>query len=82
VIGRFLSIAQQADHAPFKPDAEQRAQVIGLAVKVAREIIMILKFKSAALISGLLATTACVTDPTTGNRRISKAAIGGVGGAG
>jgi outer membrane protein OmpA-like peptidoglycan-associated protein len=81
VIGRFLSIAQQADHAPFKPDAEQRAQVIGLAVKVAREIIMISKFKSAALISGLLATTACVTDPTTGNRRISKAAIGGVGGA-
>ncbi|MGD9811414.1 MAG: glycine zipper domain-containing protein, partial [Sphingobium sp.] len=29
----------------------------------------------------LLATTACVTDPETGNRKISKAAIGGVGGA-
>jgi outer membrane protein OmpA-like peptidoglycan-associated protein len=28
-----------------------------------------------------LATTACVTDPTTGKKHISKAAIGGVGGA-
>ena len=34
----------------------------------------------AALVA-LLTTTACVTDPETGNRRISKAAIGGVGGA-
>lgn len=28
-----------------------------------------------------LATTACVTDPTTGKKHLSKAAIGGVGGA-
>ena len=42
---------------------------------------MISKLTSAALISGLLATTACVTNPETGNRTISKAAIGGVGGA-
>lgn len=48
---------------------------------VAREKDMISKLTSAVLMSGLLATTACVTDPTTGNRRISKAAIGGVGGA-
>jgi outer membrane protein OmpA-like peptidoglycan-associated protein len=37
-----------------------------------------------ALAGGLLASLAvsgCVTDPETGNRRISKAAIGGVGGA-
>jgi outer membrane protein OmpA-like peptidoglycan-associated protein len=81
VIGRFLSIAQQADHAPFKPDAEQAGQVTCLLVTVARETMMISTMKSAVLISGLLATTACVTDPTTGNRRISKAAIGGVGGA-
>ena len=29
----------------------------------------------------MLATTACTTDPTTGQRTISKAAIGGIGGA-
>ncbi len=81
MLGRFLSIAQQADHARFKPDAEQVAQLTGLSVKVARETIMISTFKSAVLISGLLATTACITDPNTGNRRVSKAAIGGVGGA-
>jgi outer membrane protein OmpA-like peptidoglycan-associated protein len=42
---------------------------------------MISKLTSAALISGLLATAACTTDPETGQRRISKAAIGGIGGA-
>ncbi len=42
---------------------------------------MISKLTSAALIGGLLVTTACVTNPETGNRTISKAAIGGVGGA-
>lgn len=31
--------------------------------------------------SALLATAACTTDPETGERRISKAAIGGIGGA-
>ena len=81
VIERFLSIAQQRDHAPFKPDAEQVSQVIGLDMMVARENNMGSKITSAVLITGLLATTACVTDPNTGNRRISKAAIGGVGGA-
>lgn len=36
----------------------------------------------AALSAGILATTAaCVTDPNTGERRVSKAAIGAVGGA-
>ncbi len=29
----------------------------------------------------VLATSACVTDPNTGQRRVSKAAIGGIGGA-
>ena len=81
MIGRFLSIAQQPDHAPFKADAEQSLPITGLFVMVAREKDMISKLTSAVLMSGLLATTACVTDPTTGNRRISKAAIGGVGGA-
>lgn len=35
----------------------------------------------AATVMGALALSGCVTDPETGNRRISKAAIGGVGGA-
>lgn len=34
-----------------------------------------------AVIASLGVTSACVTDPETGERRISKAAIGGVGGA-
>lgn len=32
-------------------------------------------------LAALLTTTACVTDPVTGERQISKAAIGGIGGA-
>ena len=32
-------------------------------------------------LAAMLATTACTTDPNTGNRTISKAAIGGIGGA-
>jgi outer membrane protein OmpA-like peptidoglycan-associated protein len=32
-------------------------------------------------LAAMLATTACTTDPQTGNRQISKAAIGGIGGA-
>lgn len=35
----------------------------------------------AAGLAAMLATTACTTDPETGNRQISKAAIGGIGGA-
>lgn len=42
---------------------------------------MISKLTSTLLIGGLLTTAACTTNPETGNRRISKAAIGGVGGA-
>ena len=43
--------------------------------------------KSRILISGLaavslLGVTACVTDPNTGERHVSRTAIGGVGGAG
>lgn len=34
------------------------------------------KFTAAAVCAGLLATTACTTDPQTGQRTISKAAIG------
>ena len=37
-------------------------------------------FATAALAT-LVATSACTTDPVTGERRISKAAIGGIGGA-
>ena len=36
---------------------------------------------SLLIISAMLPLSACVTDPETGNRTISKAAIGGVGGA-
>ena len=32
-------------------------------------------------LTALLATSACVTDPETGQRKMSKAAIGGLGGA-
>lgn len=35
----------------------------------------------AAGLAAMLATTACTTDPATGQRSISKAAIGGIGGA-
>lgn len=41
-------------------------------------------FSKVAITAGLgamLATTACVTDPVTGEKHISKAAIGGLGGA-
>lgn len=34
-----------------------------------------------ALVAAILPLSACVTDPTTGKRTISKAAIGGIGGA-
>lgn len=81
MIERFLSIAQQADHSAFKPDAEQLHISAYYIAEVARENIMISKMTSAVLIGGLLATAACTTNPETGNRRISKAAIGGVGGA-
>ena len=33
-----------------------------------------------ALFAAMLPLSACVTDPTTGKRTISKAAIGGIGG--
>lgn len=36
---------------------------------------------AAAALSALLLTSACMTDPETGQRRVSKAAIGGIGGA-
>ena len=36
---------------------------------------------SVAVLAAMLPLSACVTDPETGNRTISKAAIGGVGGA-
>ncbi|MDR6144799.1 OmpA family protein [Sphingomonas sp. NCPPB 2930] len=39
------------------------------------------KFLSMAAMSALLATSACTTDPETGQQRLSKAAIGGIGGA-
>ena len=35
----------------------------------------------AAGLAAMLTTTACTTDPETGQRRMSKAAIGGIGGA-
>ena len=38
------------------------------------------KFLTAAALTALVTTAACTTDPYTGERRISKAAIGGVGG--
>ena len=39
------------------------------------------KLATAVGLAAMLATTACVTDPETGQRHISKAAIGGLGGA-
>lgn len=42
----------------------------------------ITKMTALVAATGVMAlTTACVTDPETGNRRISRAAIGGLGGA-
>jgi outer membrane protein OmpA-like peptidoglycan-associated protein len=40
-----------------------------------------IKCATAAALGAMTVTTACTTDPATGERRISKAAIGGVGGA-
>ena len=37
---------------------------------------------SAAAALSLIAVSACVTDPNTGERKVSRTAIGGVGGAG
>ncbi len=34
-----------------------------------------------AALAALVTTSACTTDPETGERRLSKAAIGGIGGA-
>ncbi|MFN3433456.1 MAG: hypothetical protein ACK4ZY_03580, partial [Sphingomonas sp.] len=39
------------------------------------------KFFAAAALAALVTTSACTTDPETGERRISKTAIGGIGGA-
>lgn len=39
------------------------------------------RIMSAMGLAAMLATTACTTDPQTGDRRVSKAAIGGIGGA-
>lgn len=39
------------------------------------------RFAAAAALAALVATSACTTDPETGERRISKTAIGGIGGA-
>ncbi|QIG81663.1 OmpA family protein [Stakelama tenebrarum] len=39
------------------------------------------KILGAAALGAMTITTACVTDPVTGERRISSAAIGGIGGA-
>jgi len=39
------------------------------------------RYFGAAAAASLLATAACVTDPETGHRKISRAAIGGVAGA-
>ena len=42
---------------------------------------VISRMTTAAALCAMLATSACVTDPETGQRHISKAAIGGLGGA-
>jgi outer membrane protein OmpA-like peptidoglycan-associated protein len=39
------------------------------------------KLLAAAATAALVVTSACTTDPVTGERRVSKAAIGGIGGA-
>ncbi|MET4895780.1 OmpA family protein [Sphingomonadaceae bacterium jetA1] len=39
------------------------------------------KFLTLAALSALVATSACTTDPETGQQRLSKTAIGGLGGA-
>jgi len=39
------------------------------------------KLATAAALAALVTTSACTTDPETGERRISKTAIGGIGGA-
>ncbi|MFC0203685.1 OmpA family protein [Novosphingobium soli] len=39
-------------------------------------------FTSAAAVLAMVSVSACVTDPNTGERKVSRTAIGGVGGAG
>ena len=39
------------------------------------------KLSTAACLTAIMATAACTTDPVTGQRQVSKAAIGGIGGA-
>lgn len=39
-------------------------------------------FTSAAAVLALVSVSACVTDPNTGDRKVSRTAIGGAGGAG
>lgn len=39
------------------------------------------KWATAAALGAMLATSACVTDPDTGRRRVSDTALGGIGGA-
>ncbi|MBY8828296.1 OmpA family protein [Hephaestia mangrovi] len=39
------------------------------------------KLATAAALGAMLATSACVTDPETGQKRLSNTAIGGIGGA-
>ena len=39
------------------------------------------KFLTMTALSALIATSGCTTDPETGQQRLSKAAIGGIGGA-
>ena len=39
------------------------------------------RIMTAGALVAMLATTGCITDPDTGERRISKTAIGGIGGA-
>src|SRR3546814_13121537 len=39
------------------------------------------KLMMVAAAGALMATSACTTDPVTGQKRISKAALGGIGGA-
>src|SRR5690606_9290205 len=82
---RNLAGGQQPRQLLFNTAAEQVRPTGGSAAihqgKGTRIMRMRTKFGGTMLALAALATTACTTDPVTGEKKISKAAIGALGGA-
>jgi outer membrane protein OmpA-like peptidoglycan-associated protein len=82
LIGVILSMSQQRDHLPFKTDAEQERRGTGSASgRYEKDKIMKISSKLTTAVAGMALLAACTTDPVTGERQISKAAIGVAAGA-